>query len=200
MGFGPQESELIHMARQGDGEAFAMLCEAYRRHVWRTVASVAFGPDADDLAQEAILRALHSIRSYRGEAPFGAWLCRIALNVAHDHLRTGWKRRVTLFIRPPEREDSEAASPQAEAEKRDTTMRVRSEVALLPSPVRVAVWLHYFEEYTVAEIAALERTPESTIRSRLRTGLKRLCLAMSDLMDDHPPAPVRSCERQGCEV
>src|SRR5579871_5986063 len=85
---------LVRKAQAGDAQSFATLCDRYRKRVWRIVASVARGPDVDDLAQEAIVRAFCAIRSYRAEACFEAWLCRIALNLAHDYQRSAWKRRV----------------------------------------------------------------------------------------------------------
>jgi RNA polymerase sigma-70 factor (ECF subfamily) len=180
---GWDETELVTLAMSGDCEAFAALCERYRTRVWRIVASFARGPDAEDLAQEAILKALSSIRSYRQEAPFGAWMCKIALNVAHDYRRSAWKRRVTPQAILPECIDTGSPRPDRSAEQHDTALHVRREVANLPASLRNVVWLHYFEEFTLAEVAALERIPESTVRSRLRSGLQRLSLALSDLLE-----------------
>jgi RNA polymerase sigma-70 factor (ECF subfamily) len=170
------------MALAGDSGAFAALVERYRSHVWRTVTSVARGPDAEDLAQEAIIRAYCSLKRFRGDAPFQAWLCRIALNAAHDYQRSAWRRRVV-------QDNGEASaeyvtgSPEAEVNRRETVRRVRFAVAGLGAQQRTPIWLHYFEQFSFAEIARLERTSESTIRSRIKAGLKRLHGSLDDLID-----------------
>src|SRR5690349_13059867 len=107
------ERELVLRAREGDSQAFASLCEAERRRVWRITSSVARGAEAEDLAQEAIVRAFRAFHTYAGEASFGAWLTRITVNIAHDHLRSAWRRRVTLREWLPS--DREAACPTGEA-------------------------------------------------------------------------------------
>src|SRR5437660_5465016 len=114
LGVDREDEGLVARAREGDSGAFADLCERHRERVWRVIASVAHGPEVEDLAQEAILRAFTSIRKFRGDAPFGAWLCRIALNIAHDHLRSAWRRKVILFVTPPEQVDEHAECPAGE--------------------------------------------------------------------------------------
>jgi RNA polymerase sigma-70 factor (ECF subfamily) len=175
------DEELVQRALGGDLPSLAALCERHRERVWRIVRSIAPGPEAEDLAQEAIIRAYRALRSYNGEAPFEAWLCRIALNAARDYQRSAWRRRVLLLESPPDPADAEA-SPEGEVERRDLQRRVRRAVAALPESQRVPIWLHYMEGFSLAEVARLERTPEATVRSRLRAGLRRLALALDDLM------------------
>jgi RNA polymerase sigma-70 factor (ECF subfamily) len=173
------DEELVESARGGDVEAFVALCERHRVRVWRVAAAVAGEADAEDLAQEAILRAHRALASYAGEAPFAAWLCRIALNAARDHQRSAWRRRVLLLGRAP------TATPDAEAldgavAQREARRRVRRAVAALPAAQRDPIWLHYFEGFSLAEVARLEGTPEATVRSRVRAGLRRLALSLHD--------------------
>jgi RNA polymerase sigma-70 factor (ECF subfamily) len=184
------ETIWLASARRGDHQAFARLCEAYRHRVWRTVATVTGnGADTDDLAQEAILKAWAALSTYRGDAPFGAWLCRIALNTAHDYVRSAWKRRVFLWGGPRPSDDTVShqvleqtatSGPEQSAERNELQRRVRSEVAKLKERERVPIWLIYFEEYSLAEVARLERVPESTVRSRVKAGLKRLERPLAD--------------------
>lgn len=153
-------------------EAFAALCEHHRDRLWRIVSSVARDADAEELAQEAVVRAYCARHTYRQEAPFGAWICKIAVNVAHDYRRSGWKRKVRLWDRQPD--DAPDTAIQQDAERLHLQQEVRTAVAELPQPIRVPLWLHYFEGYSVAEIARLEALPESTVRSRILSGLRRL--------------------------
>lgn len=197
------ESGLLSQAQRGDSRAFATLCERYRKRVWRVVASVTRGgADTEDLAQEAMIRAYAALRTYRADASFEAWLCRIALNAAHDYQRSAWRRRVMLWDfgawsreTPPTRSRERSASPgetgeptagkasdpQEEAERREVQRRVREAVARLGEKERAPIWLIYFEEFSLAEVARLEGIPESTVRSRVKAGLKRLECFLSDL-------------------
>lgn len=192
------EPSLIARALAGNASAFARLCDRHRRRVWRIVASVVAPADVDDLAQEAVVRAYCCLHTYRAEAPFASWLCRIALNVAHDHQRSAWKRRVQLWppswLPPgggaPGGGAPEVTSPEREADQRDLQRRVRAAVANLPARERVPVWLVYFEEFSLAEVARLENVPESTLRSRVRAGLRRLEQTLpADLRGDDACAP-----------
>jgi RNA polymerase sigma-70 factor (ECF subfamily) len=145
--------------------------------------------DADDLAQETIVKAYRSLGAYRGDAPFSAWLCRIALNTAHDHQKSAWKRRVLLWDHHesgerPDEPDLRAPMPADETLLRERQRLVRAAVAQLAERERVPIWLIYFEEYSLAEVARLEGVPESTIRSRVKAGLKRLQSRLGELAPD----------------
>jgi RNA polymerase sigma-70 factor (ECF subfamily) len=197
------EAELVRRAVAGDSRAFAALCDRHRTRIWRVVASVARGADADDLAQEVVIRAYCAMKGYQAKAPFEAWLCRIAVNLAHDYQRSAWKRRVTLFDDAPGSDWSpdraEGPSAEGEAERRELQRRVRQAVATLPDPQRVPIWLHFFEGFSLAEVARLENTSEGTVRSRVRAGLKRLSLSLDDLMPV-PGGKHLDVEPKGCGV
>jgi RNA polymerase sigma-70 factor (ECF subfamily) len=147
--------------------------------------------DADDLAQEAFVRAFGAVKNYRPEASFEAWLCRIALNAAQDYQKSAWRRKVQLWgTTKGGREESASAvdsaadkiiSPHQETERRELRRRVRAAVAELKPREAVPIWLIYFEEFTLAEVARLESEPESTVRSRVRSGLKKLERQLGDL-------------------
>ncbi len=186
------ESCLVRRAVEGDALAFAALCEKYRLRVWRVAASVTkSSADADDLAQEAFVRAFGAVKNYRPEASFEAWLCRIALNAAQDYQKSAWRRKVlfwgtaregreepTFVVEPS---SNLVVSPHQETERRELRRRVRAAVAELKPREAVPIWLIYFEEFTLAEVARLESEPESTVRSRVRAGLKKLERKLGDL-------------------
>lgn len=179
------DDELLAAARKGGDDAFATLCERHRRRVWRTVSAIARRPvDAEDLTQETFVKAYQSLRAFRGDAPFGAYLTRIAVNVAHDHAKSAWKRKVGFWKTAEQPEEADTASlPTDEAAAREEVRRrVRKAVAELDARERVPIHLLYFEEYSLVEIARLEGVPESTIRSRIKAGLKRLEPRLGDLM------------------
>lgn len=195
------DNDLVRRAKAGDTGAFATLCERHRARVWWTVTSVARGPDAEDLMQEAFVRAYCALYTFREEASFEAWLCRIALNAAHDYQRSAWKQRVLFWQNGPDQtHHPDPASPEAEVAHRETQQRVRKAVSRLPEPQRVPIWLHYFEGFTLVEIARLEGVPESTIRSRVHAGLRRLQRSLNDLMAFTAENPARlEADAKGCQ-
>jgi RNA polymerase sigma-70 factor (ECF subfamily) len=187
-----QEYFLVRQAIKGDAQAFAELCEKYRQRVWRVAASVTkSNADADDLAQEAFVRAFGAVKNYRPNASFEAWLCRIALNAAQDYQKSAWRRKVMFWGTFKEGHEASASlfdssadqvvTPHLETERRELRRRVRAAVAELKPREAVPIWLIYFEEFTLAEVARLESEPESTVRSRVRSGLKKLERKLGDL-------------------
>jgi RNA polymerase sigma-70 factor (ECF subfamily) len=194
------DSEQIRKALEGDQEAFTALCEQNRVRLWRIIASVTHGSESEDLAQEAIVRAYCALQTYRAEASFAAWLCRIAINVAHDYQKSAWQRRVLLSQETDERRDSPMDGPEEIAARREMQRRIRQAVAALPAAQRVPIWLHYFEEFSLAEVARLESISESTVRSRVQAGLRRLALSLDDLLTGSEPSAAVPQNAKGCEA
>ena len=182
----PSDDQLLTLSHRGDSRAFGRLCERHRARLWRTVASATDNAaEADDLAQEALVRAWRALPTFRGDAAFGSWLCRIALNAAHDWRKSAWKRRVLSWTAHaaedgPEKID-DAPLPDETALLRERQRRIRGAVADLKEKERVPIWLIYFEEHSLAEVARLEGVPESTVRSRVKVGLQRLQDRLGDL-------------------
>ena len=78
----PDDSQLVESAREGDIGAFEQLVERHQDVVVRVTARIAGPDEADDVAQDAFLRAYHRLDRFRGDGPFRAWLLRIAHNAA----------------------------------------------------------------------------------------------------------------------
>jgi len=195
------DASLIRSAIAGDARAFAGLCETCRHRFWRIVCSVAGASEAEDLAQEAVVRAWCARRTYRADAPFDAWLCRIAVNAAHDYRRSAWRRRVILW-QPSPREADHAAEPLDDTvARRDLQRRVRQAVMDLPARQRAPIWLHFIEGYSLAEVARLDGVSETTVRSRVQAGRRRLKAALTDVWLEGVEAGLRmEPEARGCEA
>lgn len=175
------ESELIRNAKEGDSEAFILLCEQNNRRLWQIASTIACGSDREDLIQDTIIRAYTSLQSYRAEASFSAWLCRIAVNSAHDYHKSAWRRRVTLGLEDLDAGKTSGTELEEIVLRKELRKHINHAVAELPSHQRVPIWLIYFEEFSIAEISRLENVSESTIRSRVNAGLKKLAFALKDL-------------------
>jgi RNA polymerase sigma-70 factor (ECF subfamily) len=156
------ESEFIQRARQGDGDAIRELYRRYAPRVFAIVRRLA-GDDAlaEDWAQEAWIRAIRALPTFRGEARFSTWLHRIAVNSAL-HGRRWRDRRVGHEIAMPE-----VMPMRASAE--DTVLRLTIERALdsLPDGMRQVLVLHDVEGYTHEEIAAFLGVTAGTSKSQL---------------------------------
>jgi len=180
------DTELVALAAGGDRDAFAVLCRRHEARLWRIAAGVARGADAEDLAQEAIVRAWCAIDKCRSASSFEAWVCRIAVNAARDYHRSAWRRKI-VFTGSSEIDIASEDDMAQEAERREMARRLRRAVAALPQRQCTPIWMYYFEQFSLAEIAELEQAAESTIRSRIQVGMRRLRNALDDLVTEREP-------------
>src|SRR5437879_5874327 len=88
-----ETARLVHAARSGDREAFGQLVELHQRAVTRLAYRIlGERDDADGAAQDAFVKAWRSLRRFREECPFDAWLSRIVVNQCHDRLKRARRR------------------------------------------------------------------------------------------------------------
>lgn len=170
------DEELIQRARQGDGLAMRALHDRHASRVYSVVRRIV-GDDelAEDCAQEAWIRALRSLDSFRGDARFSTWLHRIAVNSALQAVR-----RTTPRI--DREEPLEEGIPDAHVE-RDPLLSRRLERALdrLPPGMRSVVVLHDIEGHTHDEIGGLLGIDPGTSKSQLSKARARLRDWLHDL-------------------
>jgi RNA polymerase sigma-70 factor, ECF subfamily len=148
---------------------FDVVYAQYRVRIFRTVYGVVLNEaTAEDLTQETFERAYRTREDYRGGAPVGAWLHRIAINLAISHLRRQGRARqlpFRLFMRP----DSGRGFERVDA----STLTQRALAALKPK-YRAVVVLHFYAGMTRDEIGDVLGVPEGTVASRLATGLSQM--------------------------
>jgi RNA polymerase sigma-70 factor, ECF subfamily len=154
-------SDLIDAARSGSSEAQADLFGRHWREAWRTARAIC-GDDhrAEDIAQDALIRALAQLGKYDARRPFGAWLRRIVVNQALNSIRKD--RRLTGL--------DDAALLAADAEG-NWEPGLAAAVRDLPVDRRVVVTLRYGLDLTPAEIADAMDLPVGTVHSRLARAL-----------------------------
>jgi RNA polymerase sigma-70 factor (ECF subfamily) len=123
--------------------------------------------DGDDLLQEALVRAMDKLDSLREDAAFRGWLYRVIVSVHRNRYRRAfWQRLLPLT--------SEPASDDRPDEALGASDRARAALATLPHEQREAIVLHDLEGWRIDEIAELEGTSASAIKSRLSRGRDRL--------------------------
>ena len=171
---GLDDSELVVLARGGDGSAFEEIYDRHCSGVARALSSFA-GPDQDlldDLTQDVFLRVIKSLASYVPSHPFSHWLYTIALNVGRNYARA--QSRV-IPVNPLEF-DSIPDSPEENKEwSEDVIVRTLTRlVAGLPLQMREVVSLRVGSDMSYGEIAEVLGIPEGTARSRMHNAIKAL--------------------------
>src|SRR6266478_3082246 len=171
-----KEGELAHEPAQADmrREFEDRLAEcgplAYRvaRGVLRNTA------DAEDVAQEALLRAYRQFERLRDRNRFRAWLVRIAFRLALDQLRSGRRRelRDTLWSQP--QHQPPAATAEDLAASSEFQAHLDRALEELPEKLRLVLLLAAMEGHTIDEIAALLAIPSGTVKSRIFVARKQL--------------------------
>ena len=168
-GFGQTlDSVTLERARGGDMAAFEVIYERFGSACYNLALRVLGQPAAaEDIVQEVFLKMFGSVRGFRGDAPFGAWLKRMTANATIDALRLHQRFRDddmdALFESMP--------APEANAESRADAWSL---LMRLPPRARAVVILHEVEGYTHKEMADLFGQTESYSKSILARALKRL--------------------------
>jgi RNA polymerase sigma-70 factor, ECF subfamily len=167
---------VVNYLRTRDPTVFRVLVDRHAASVLRLVSSI-LGPfrdtDKEDVAQDVFVRAHDKLSQFRGEAQFGTWLYRIAYSVALN-------RRTLARMRLPHVAVEALAhletpdSPHDSAVAAERASRLAAALELLPDLYRTVIYLHYWQESSVEEIAALVGAPQNTVKSYLFRGRARL--------------------------
>ena len=162
------ERAIIARCLAGERAAYATLVERYKGLVHDLVCRmIGDAMEADDIAQEAFVKAYISLRHFRGESRFSTWLCRIALNHCKDVLRRRgrepWIR--TAHDEEPPMADADDA-PGVALERREWEGRLRRALARLPMKYREVLVLRHIEELDFLEVGRLLKISEGTARVR----------------------------------
>lgn len=167
-------SILINQAMTGDKTAFSKLVWRYKDHI----VNIAFGivgttQDAEDIAQEAFLKAYLSISRITNANAFYRWLVKITVNLSIDKKRADNLRRVQpLGDALPL--SNVGQSPEAVTEKREQQQMVLSALKRLTIEQRTVLVLREFQELSYEEIAQILDIPLGTVKSRINTARVRL--------------------------
>ena len=160
------EARLVEQVRQGDNQAYGVLVRRYERRVLRVIRRFISDRDtAEDLAQDAFLKAFERLHQFDASRRFGPWLFRIAVNGTLDHLRRR-KRRGWLGFFGARETAFDPGSPDPRPAQ-ETAAAVRFAIEQLPEKYRTVLVLRDLENFSTSEIAAVLGRKEATIRWRL---------------------------------
>ncbi len=168
------DPELVRRSRLGDPRAFGALVERYHEAVYRLAVSMVSDPDlAQDVAQDAFVKAFRALDGFRGDAAFRTWLLTIAANEARGALRRRGRRRESgLEGAGPIVADGR--SPEEETVLARESARARELLERLPEKQRLAVGLRVDEGLSFREIGEIIGSSEGAARVNYFHGIRRL--------------------------
>ncbi len=172
----------IKQVLKGDQDAFAELVELYKDKVFQICYRMLGNRhEAEDIAQEAFLRAYVNIESFNQNRKFSTWLFRIATNLCIDRIR---KKKPDYFL------DAEVAGtegltmysqvaadvqlPEDEVENMELQETIQEEISKLPEKYRSVIVLKYIEELPLQEISDILDLPLGTVKTRVHRGREAL--------------------------
>ena len=171
------DSELLRRVGNGDGGAFETLYRRYARPVFGlALRRLGDRNRAEDAVQETFTSVWRSARTYKPERGPGApWLYAVARNAIVDGART----RIEPVIGEAKEEAAHEVGPPERAEQSWTAWRVHRAMEELPPSERTVLELAYWRGLSQSEIAERLQIPLGTVKTRTRSGLRRL----ADLLD-----------------
>jgi RNA polymerase sigma-70 factor (ECF subfamily) len=169
---------LVDAAAEGSREAFDELVLRYQGQVLNLVRAMTAGDaDADDLAQEAFLRAWRSIRTFRSDSTFRTWLFGIALNVVRTHRGKRWRLR-QIFPAPNRKDDDDRVESASVDDGIEGPLAMREVIdralATLQAEMSEAVVLRDVQGLDYREIGEALGVPIGTVESRIFRARQRL--------------------------
>jgi RNA polymerase sigma-70 factor (ECF subfamily) len=186
-----EEMDLVKRARRGDLAAYDELVRRYQERIYATVYHMtANHEDANDLAQEAFIKAFHALRSFKGGSSFYTWVYRIAVNKTINFLKQR-KHRPQMSLDDldfnAEHDPDLVAlisekTPRREAGLKELQEKLNAALQRLSEPHRLVVTLHDVQGLSHEEIAKIMDCNIGTVRSRLFYARQQLQAYLSDYL------------------
>jgi RNA polymerase sigma-70 factor, ECF subfamily len=162
------EDTLLARSREGDTRAYRALVELHQDRVYGLALRILRSPaDAEEVAQDAFVRAWLALRDFRGESTFSTWIHRIAARRALDRAATLKARRARESTWEHAAETVPADAPST---SRAGSRRIEALLEALSPPQRAVIACFYFEDLAIPEIARTLAMPEGTVKTHLSRG------------------------------
>jgi RNA polymerase sigma-70 factor (ECF subfamily) len=169
------DEELVLRVQRGDKSAYDFLVIKYQHRIIQLVNRYIKDPsEAQDVAQEAFIKAYRALADFRGEAAFFTWLYRIAINTAKNYLLSRSRRSANYQV---DIQDAEALentpqlqgleTPERELLNQEIIDAINASIEELPEDMRTAIVLREFEGMSYEERAEAMDCPVGTVRSRI---------------------------------
>ena len=177
------EAALVARAQAGDVAAFERLSGAYADRLFMLLLRLLGDrAEAEDVAQEVMLRAWRGINGFRGRSSYFTWLYRIAVNEANRALERRARRPAGVPLGPEELQlpASPEEDPSRQAEARELRLALARALGELPPPLRTAIVLRDVEGLSTQEAAAIAGVGQAAFKSRLHQARLRVRTAIGD--------------------
>lgn len=170
------DQQLVERVQRGDKHAFDLLVAKYQRKLGRLISRfVRDTGEAEDVTQEAFIKAYRALPGFRGDSAFYTWLYRIGINTAKNYLLANKRRPPTSTPFDAEEAESfedagllhEVSTPENELMSKQVVSTVQSALQQLPEDLRSALTLREIEGLSYEEIAGVMNCPVGTVRSRI---------------------------------
>jgi len=175
-----EDAVLVERSRNGDHDAYAELVTRYQAIAARTAYVITgTAADAEDVAQDAFVKAYYALDRFRTGAPFRPWLLRIVANEAINRRKAAGRRpTVGLSIALDRASGDTALSPEASALARERREIVLDALRRMREEDRLVIAYRYFFELSEVEMADALGVARGTVKSRLSRAIGRLRTAM----------------------
>lgn len=195
MGDREADQALVERVQAGDQQAFGLLVAKYQRKLMRLVSRLVRDPaEAEDVAQEAFIKAYRALPSFRGDSAFYTWLYRIGVNTAKNWLIANRRRAPTATEIDNEEAESygeadllrDVDTPERLMMSKQIADTVNAAMDELPEELKTAVTLREIEGLSYEEIAQVMDCPIGTVRSRIFRAREAIALKLRPLLDTGP--------------
>jgi RNA polymerase sigma-70 factor, ECF subfamily len=183
---------LVQRVQRGDKSAFDVLVRKYQHKVVKLVMRYMRDPaDAEDVAQEAFIKAYRALPQFRGDSAFYTWLYRIAINTAKNAIVSRDRSPVVYDLDLQNSEESydmqgrlaDTETPEALVLTEEIRTIVNQAIDALPEDLRTAIVLRELEGMSYEEIAASMECPVGTVRSRIFRAREAIDRKLADVFD-----------------
>ncbi|MDT0678185.1 RNA polymerase sigma factor [Autumnicola musiva] len=182
------DQHFIDKARQGDTRAYGVLVERYQDYIFTIVyRMLKVREEAEEVAQDAFLKAFEALPGFRGEAKFSSWLYRIAYRKALDRIRKKGISTSELIEEITEDDTTRLESALEIMLQEERSEIIRNCILKLPEQESAIITLYYFEEQSVKEIAGVTGLTEENIKVKLYRSRKTLFSLLKKYMQAEIP-------------
>ena len=184
---------LVERVQKGDKRAFDLLIQKYQHRIVSLVTRyVSDSSEAQDVAQEAFIKAYRAIGRFRGDSAFYTWLYRIAINTAKNWIVAKNRRPPASDIDAVDAEQygistrmRETSTPENEMLREEIERTVYGTIAELPEDLRTAIMLREMDGMSYEEIATTMECPIGTVRSRIFRARETIDEKLKPLIGGH---------------